>query len=70
MVYRYSHLPKLCQPPLRQHIVVFSGSGISAESGIDTFRDQNGLWSHNDYKKVASVGGYYENPQRVLDFFQ
>jgi len=59
----------LRQQPLRQHIVAFTGAGISAESGIDTFRDQNGLWSHNDYKKDASVGGYYENPQRVLDFF-
>jgi len=40
MVYRYSHLPKLRQQPPRQHIVVFTGAGISAESGIDTFRGQ------------------------------
>lgn len=46
--------------PIRQRIVVLCGAGISAESGIPTFRDSNGLWKQNDYKKLASVGGYYD----------
>lgn len=50
-------------------IVVFTGAGISAESGIQTFRDGDGLW--NDYKveEVASISGWRRDKQRVLDFY-
>ena len=63
----YEHLPDI--KPLRQKIVVLTGAGISAESGLATFRDSNGLWKNNDAKKLASVTGFEENPQAVLDFY-
>ncbi len=53
----------------RKHIVVFSGAGISAESGLSTFRDTNGLWKQLDAQKLASVEGFKEDPQAVLDFY-
>jgi len=54
---------------VRQNIVVFTGAGISAESGIPTFRDSNGMWNKYDAKKLASVAGFEKNPQAVLDFY-
>ena len=54
---------------VRQNIVVFTGAGISAESGIPTFRDSNGMWNKYDAKKLASAAGFEENPQAVLDFY-
>ncbi len=50
-------------------IVVLSGAGISAESGISTFRDQNGLWENHDIMDVASISGWHKNPELVLDFY-
>lgn len=50
-------------------IVVLSGAGISAESGISTFRDANGLWETHDIMEVASLQGWKDNPQLVLDFY-
>jgi len=50
-------------------IVVFTGAGISAESGISTFRDANGLWENHDIMEVASIDGWNNNPQLVLDFY-
>ncbi|QTV04720.1 SIR2 family NAD-dependent protein deacylase [Faecalibacter bovis] len=50
-------------------IVVLTGAGISAESGISTFRDSNGLWENHDIMKVASIEGWHSNPQLVLDFY-
>ena len=61
----YEYLPK----PLRQKVVVLTGAGLSAESGLATFRDDNGLWKNNDAEKLASVAGFEENPQAVLDFY-
>jgi NAD-dependent deacetylase len=46
-----------------------SGAGISAESGISTFRDQNGLWENHDIMDVASIEGWHKNPALVLDFY-
>ena len=43
---------------VKQNIVVFTGAGISAESGIPTFRDSNGMWNKYDAKKLASVAGF------------
>jgi len=48
---------------------VLSGAGISAESGLKTFRDSDGLWMGYDVYEVASPQGWYKNPQLVLDFY-
>ena len=53
----------------KKHIVVLSGAGISAESGLKTFRDSDGLWNGYDVYEVASPGGWQKNPQLVLDFY-
>jgi len=50
-------------------IVVLTGAGISAESGLKTFRDSNGLWEGHDVMQVASPIGYQNNPELVLDFY-
>lgn len=49
--------------------MVLSGAGISAESGIATFRDANGLWEGHDVMEVASPEGWRKNKQLVLDFY-
>jgi len=54
---------------MKKKIVVLSGAGISAESGISTFRDQNGLWENHDIMEVASIDGWNKNPVLVLDFY-
>lgn len=50
-------------------IAVLTGAGISAESGLKTFRDSNGLWEGHDVMAVASPQGYANNPELVLDFY-
>jgi len=50
-------------------VVVLSGSGISAESGIKTFRDADGLWEGYDVMEVATPQGWKKNPALVLDFY-
>lgn len=50
-------------------IVVLTGAGISAESGLKTFRDSNGLWEGHDVMEVASPEGFLANPTLVLDFY-
>lgn len=50
-------------------IVVLTGAGISAESGISTFRDANGLWENHDIMEVASPEGWQKNPELVLNFY-
>jgi NAD-dependent deacetylase len=50
-------------------LVVLTGAGISAESGINTFRDTDGLWEGHDVMEVASPEGYLKNPALVLDFY-
>ncbi|WP_338374905.1 NAD-dependent deacylase [uncultured Flavobacterium sp.] len=50
-------------------VVVLTGAGISAESGIKTFRDADGLWEGHDIMEVASPVGYQNNPELVLDFY-
>ena len=52
-----------------EKLVVLTGAGISAESGIETFRDTNGLWEGHDVMEVASPEGYLANPELVLDFY-
>lgn len=50
-------------------LVVLTGAGISAESGIPTFRDANGLWEGHDVMEVASPAGWEANPDLVLKFY-
>lgn len=50
-------------------LVVLSGAGISAESGLKTFRDANGLWEGHDVTAVASPLGWQQNPELVLEFY-
>ena len=50
-------------------IVVLTGAGMSAESGISTFRDSNGLWENHDVMEVASPEGWKKNPALVLEFY-
>lgn len=52
-----------------KHIVVLTGAGISAESGIKTFRDAGGMWEEYDIMDVASIDGWFKNPALVLDFY-
>ncbi len=53
----------------KKHIVVLTGAGISAESGIKTFRDNDGLWMGHDINEVATPRGFAKNPALVLDFY-
>jgi len=50
-------------------LVVLTGAGISAESGLKTFRDSDGLWEGYDVYEVATPRGFAKNPQLVLDFY-
>jgi len=52
-----------------KHISVLTGAGISAESGVKTFRDHNGLWEGHDVMQVATPEGFKANPELVLDFY-
>ncbi len=50
-------------------LVVLSGAGVSAESGIRTFRDSDGLWESYPVEDVASIDGWYRNPGLMLQFY-
>ncbi len=52
-----------------QKIMILSGAGLSAESGISTFRDHDGLWENNDVMKVCSTQGWIADRQYVTDFY-
>lgn len=52
-----------------KHIVILTGAGISAESGIKTFRDSNGLWENHAIEDVASPEGFQRNPKMVHRFY-
>ena len=54
---------------MQKRIVVLTGAGMSADSGIKTFRDAGGLWEGHDVMKVASPHGFARNPSLVLDFY-
>ncbi|MCH2046102.1 MAG: NAD-dependent deacylase, partial [Saprospiraceae bacterium] len=53
----------------KKKIVILTGAGISAESGIQTFRDADGLWEGHDVQEVASPAGWKKNKELVLDFY-
>ena len=50
-------------------IVILTGAGISAESGLKTFRDSNGLWENHKIEDVATPYAWKSNPELVLDFY-
>lgn len=52
-----------------KNIVILTGAGISAESGISTFRDENGLWENHDVMEVASPEGFKRDPDLVYRFY-
>lgn len=54
---------------MKKKLVVLSGAGISAESGISTFRDNGGLWDTYDVNDVASIDGWLRDPELVLNFY-
>ncbi len=54
---------------MRKKIVVLTGAGVSAESGISTFRDSDGLWENFRVEDVASIEGWYRDPAVVMDFY-
>lgn len=52
-----------------KNLVVLTGAGVSAESGLKTFRDSDGLWNGYNVYEVATPEGYRKNPTLVLDFY-
>ena len=52
-----------------KHIVILTGAGISAESGIDTFRDAGGLWENHPISQVATPEGFAADPALVHRFY-
>jgi NAD-dependent deacetylase len=54
---------------IKQKMVVLTGAGVSAESGLKTFRDSDGLWEGYDIEDVATPRAWRKNPQLVLDFY-
>lgn len=53
----------------KKHVVVLTGAGISAESGLKTFRDSDGLWNGYNIEDVATPRAWRKDPQLVLDFY-
>ncbi|MNP96691.1 NAD-dependent protein deacylase [compost metagenome] len=54
---------------MKKKLVILTGAGISAESGIKTFRDSDGLWEGHNVMDVATPEGWRKNPELVLDFY-
>ncbi|WP_417547128.1 SIR2 family NAD-dependent protein deacylase [Marinobacter segnicrescens] len=54
---------------MKDHVVVLTGAGISAESGLSTFRDAGGLWERHRIEDVATPEAFARNPELVLDFY-
>lgn len=52
-----------------KNIMILSGAGLSAPSGLKTFRDNDGLWEEYDVMEVCSATGFRKNPKKVLDFY-
>lgn len=55
--------------PLYDKVLILSGAGLSAESGLGTFRDENGIWAKYNFEEVATPEGFEEDPKRSLDFY-
>jgi NAD-dependent deacetylase len=56
-------------PMTYQRIVILTGAGLSAESGVPTFRDAGGIWARYDYREVATPEGFARDPARVHEFY-
>lgn len=54
---------------MKKRIAILTGAGVSAESGLSTYRDNGGLWDSYDPMEVASIEGWYRNRKLVLDFY-
>ncbi len=54
---------------MKKKLVVLTGAGISAESGLKTFRDSDGLWEGYEVTEVATPRGWKKNPELVLEFY-
>ena len=54
---------------MKKNLIVLTGAGVSAESGLKTFRDSDGLWMGYDVYEVASPQGWKKDPALVLDFY-
>lgn len=54
---------------MKKKIAVLTGAGVSAESGLGTYRDNGGLWDNYDPMEVASIEGWMRNPRLVLNFY-
>ena len=54
---------------MKKRLVILTGAGMSAESGISTFRDSDGLWEKHRVEDVATPEGFARNPEMVLDFY-
>ena len=52
-----------------KNIVILTGAGLSAESGLSTFRDPNGIWARYDWRDVATPQGFAKDPGRVHEFY-
>lgn len=55
--------------PSYKHIVILTGAGLSAESGLSTFRDKDGIWAKHRIEDVATPEAFARNPEAVLDFY-
>lgn len=54
---------------MKPNLVILTGAGMSAESGLSTFRDQDGLWEKHRIEDVCTTEAWHRNPQDVLDFY-
>lgn len=59
----------MSQVTVKKKLVVFTGAGISQESGIKTFRDEDGTWNEYNVEEVATLDGWRKDRQKVLDFY-
>jgi NAD-dependent deacetylase len=53
-----------------EHVAVLTGAGVSAESGVATFRDPDGLWARFSPQELASMNGFLSNPERVREWYE
>ncbi len=68
-MYLFDNIIEMIIPNNIKNIVILTGAGISAESGIKTFRDHNGFWEEYDIMDVASINGFKNNPELVFNFY-
>lgn len=69
LFFRNSLFERISESVKKQKLVVLTGAGVSAESGIKTFRDSNGLWENHDIQEVASPEGWRNNRSLVQNFY-